>query len=149
MRPIRFATQSGGAEILALMGREADIVAIVPAGISGSGQLAKESVTLATLKKQAALVREAAGARADEIEFSMFLDCKLTDDREKTIAEMAEQSKADPDLIRGSAYRGIGRLDEITAHVRRLRDEVGMTYFCLRGPDVEQLGPVVKELSGA
>src|SRR2546428_14146516 len=130
------------------MGREADIVAIVPAGISGSGQLAKESVTLATLKKQAALVREAAGARADEIEFSMFLDCKLTDDREKTIAEMAEQSKADPDLIRGSAYRGIGRLHEITAHLRRLRDEVEVTYFCLRGPGVEQLSPVVKERTG-
>jgi len=139
----------GGPEILALMGREADIVAIVPAGITGSGKLEKDAVTLETLKAQAAAVRHAAGARADQIEFSMFLDCVLTDDRDKTIAEMAEQSKVDPDLITGSAYRGIGTLDEITAHVRRLRDEVGMTYFCLRGPDVEKLGPVVAELSGA
>ena len=139
----------GGPEILTLMGQEADIVAIVPAGITGSGKLANESVTLGTLKKQAAAVRAAAGPRADKIEFSMFLDCVLTDDRERKIAEMAEQAKTDPALIRASAYRGIGTLEEIATHVRRLRDEVGMTYFCLRGPDVENLGPVVSELSGA
>jgi hypothetical protein len=62
---------------------------------------------------------------------------------------MAEQAKSDPALIAASAYRGIGTQGEITAHVRRLREEVGMTYFCLRGPDVEKLGPVVSELSGA
>jgi probable F420-dependent oxidoreductase len=139
----------GGPEILTLMGQEADIVAIVPAGITGSGKLATEAVMLDTLRKQAARVREVAGARADQIEFSMFLDCVLTDDRERKIAEMAEVAKVDSALIRGSAYRGIGTLDEITAHVRRLRDEVGMTYFCLRGPDVEKLGPVITELNGA
>lgn len=138
----------GGEEILALAGREADIVAIVPAGITGSGRIAKDAVTLDTLKRQAALVRAAAGARADAIELSMFLDCVVTDDREKTIVGMAETAKADPDLIRGSAYRGIGTLDEIAAHVRMLRAEVGMSYFCLRGPDVEKLGPVLAIAGG-
>ena len=138
----------GGTEILTLAAREANIVAIVPAGITGSGKLEKEAVTLETLKKQAALVRREAGEREDEIEFSMFLDCVLTDDREKKIAEMAEAAKADPDLITYSAYRGIGTIEEIRAHVRMLRQEVGMSYFCLRGPDVEKLGPIVSELSG-
>jgi probable F420-dependent oxidoreductase len=143
-----FLIAGGGPEILTLAAKEADIVAIVPAGITGSGKLEKEAVTLETLKKQAAHVREAAGGRADQIEFSMFLDCVLTDDRDTKIAEMAETAKTDPEAIRGSAYRGIGTLDEITAHVRRLRGEAGMTYFCLRGPDVEKLGPVVRELTG-
>lgn len=138
----------GGPEILALAGRTADIVAIVPAGISGSGQLARESVSLETLTRQAALVREAAGARADALELSMFLDCVITDDRERTIAEMAEKAKADPVLLRESAYRGIGTLDEIREHILRVRDAVGITYFCLRGPDVEKLGPIVRELAG-
>ena len=138
----------GGPEILMLAGREADIVAIVPAGITGSGQLAKDAVTLNTMKQQVQIVRDAAGARADRIEYSMFLDCALTDDRDKTIAEMAEKAKADPALIHASAYRGIGTLAEISAHIRRLRDEVGVTYFCLRGPDVEKLGPIVSDLSG-
>ena len=138
----------GGAEILTLAAREADIVAIVPAGITGSGKLAVEAVTLETLRKQAQAVRDAAGSRVDAIELSMFLDCVLTDDREKTIAEMAERAKSDPEVIRASAYRGIGTLAEIRAHVLTLREAVGMTYFCLRGPDVEKLGPIVSELAG-
>jgi probable F420-dependent oxidoreductase len=138
----------GGPEILALAGKEADIVAIVPAGITGSGKLAKESVTLETMKDQMKVIHDAAGKRASDIEYSMFLDCVITDDREKKIAEMAEAAKADADLIRGSAYRGIGTIGEITAHIRKLRAEVGITYFCLRGPDVEKLGPVVAELAG-
>jgi probable F420-dependent oxidoreductase len=138
----------GGTEILTLAGREANIVAIVPSGITGSGQLAKDAVTLGTMKTQAKIVRDAAGARADEIELSMFLDCVLTDDREKTIAEMAEKAKSDPAVIHASAYRGIGTLAEINAHIRKVRDEVGVTYFCLRGPDVEKLGPIVSDLSG-
>jgi probable F420-dependent oxidoreductase len=138
----------GGPEILALAGREADIVAIVPAGITGSGKLANDAVTLETMKTQMKLVRDAAGKRASDIEYSMFLDCVITDDREQKIAEMAETAKADPAIIRGSAYRGIGTLDEITAHIRKLQAEVGITYFCLRGPDVEKLGPVVAELAG-
>jgi probable F420-dependent oxidoreductase len=138
----------GGPEILRLAGREANIVAIVPAGITGSGHLAKDAVTLDTLKKQAEIARAAAGARAGEIEYSIFLDCVRTDDREKTIAEMAEKAKSDPAVIHGSAYRGIGTLDEISEHIRKVRDEVGVTYFCLRGPDVEKLGPIVRDLSG-
>jgi probable F420-dependent oxidoreductase len=145
--PIMIA--GGGDEILALAGREADIVAIVPAGITGSGKIAKDAVTLDTMKKQAAVVRAAAGPRADAIEYSMFLDCVVTDDREKTIAGMAETAKVDPDLIRGSAYRGIGTLDAITSHVRMLHREVGVSYFCLRGPDVEKLGPVIAALAGS
>ncbi len=138
----------GGPEILALAAREADIVAIVAAGITGSGNLAKEAVTLDAMRAQVELVRRAAGARAAEIELSMFLDCNITDDREKTIAGMAERAKADAALIAGSAYRGIGTLGEIRDHILRLRDAIGVTYFCLRGPDVEKLGPVVRELAG-
>jgi probable F420-dependent oxidoreductase len=144
----------GGAEILALAGREADIVAIVAAGITGraqlpgAGGLPQDAMTLDTMKKQAQIVRGAAGARAEEIEYSMFLDCVITEDREKTIAEMAEKAKSDPERISASAYRGIGTLAEIAAHIRHMRDAVGVTYFCLRGPDVEKLGPVVAELAG-
>jgi len=136
----------GGDEILALAGREADIVAIVPPGITGTGKLAVQAVTLEKLKQQAAIVREHAKGR--EVELSMFLDCVLTDDREAKMTELAEVAKVDRDMLAQSAYRGIGTLAEITAHIGMLRDTIGVTYFCLRGPDVEKLGPIVQELSG-
>ena len=143
-----FLIAGGGPDILALAGREANIVAIVASGITGSGKLAPEKLTLETMREQISVVRDAAGARFGEIELSMFLDCIVTDDRERTIAEMAKQAKAEPEVLRNSAYRGIGTLREIRDHIVRMREAVGITYFCLRGPDVESLGPVVGELTG-
>jgi probable F420-dependent oxidoreductase len=138
----------GGPDILALAGREANIVAIVPSGITGSGKIPPESFTLETMRAQIGLVRDAAGARFGEIELSMFLDCSLTDDRERTIAELAEKGKVEPDVVRNNTYRGIGTLREIRDHIVRVRDVIGITYFCLRGPGVESLGPIVGELTG-
>ena len=143
----------GGDEILALAGREADIVAIVPSGITGTGQIPPEKFRAETMREQIGVVRKAAGDRFGEIELSMFLDCTLTDDREKTIVEMAAKASSpertvDVDVVRNNAYRGIGTLEEIRDQIVRLRDTVGITYFCLRGPDVEQLGPIVTELTG-
>ena len=143
-----FLIAGGGPDLLALAGREANIVAIVASGITGSGKLAPEKLTLETMREQISVVRDAAGARFGEIELSMFLDCIVTDDRERTIAEMAKQAEAEPDVLRNSAYRGIGTLREIRDHIVRMRDAIGITYFCLRGPDVESLGPVVGELTG-
>lgn len=149
-----FLIAGGGPEILALAGREANIVAIVPSGITGSGQIPSEKFRLETMRDQIGIVRDAAGARFGEIELSMFLDCTLTDDREKTIVELAgkvgpgERGKVDPDVVRNNAYRGIGTLREIRDHIVRVRDAIGITYFCLRGPDVESLGPIVGELTG-
>jgi probable F420-dependent oxidoreductase len=143
-----FLIAGGGPDILALAGREASIVAIVPAGITGSGKIPPENFTLDTMRRQIGLVRSAAGARFGEIELSMLLDCSLSDDRDKAIAELAEKGKVEPDAVRNNAYRGIGTLRDIRDHILRVRDAIGVTYFCLRGPDVESLGPIVGELAG-
>jgi probable F420-dependent oxidoreductase len=143
-----FLIAGGGPDILALAGREANIVAIVPSGIAGSGEIPPEKFRLETMREQIGMVRDAAGARFAQIELSMFLDCTLTDDREMTIAELAEKGKVDPDVVRNNAYRGIGTLREIRDHIVRVRDAIGITYVCLRGPDVERLGPIVSELTG-
>ena len=143
-----FLIAGGGADILALAGREADIVAIVPAGITGSGKIPPENFTLDTMRGQIGLVRDAAGARFGEIELSMFLDCTLSNDREKSIVELAEERKVEPDVVRNNAYRGIGTLRDIRDHIVHVRDAIGVTYFCLRGPDVESFGPIVSELTG-
>ena len=143
-----FLIAGGGPRILELAGREADIVAIVPPS-AGAKPPRVEDVSLETGRAQLALVRDAAGRRYDDIELSIFVDCVVTDDREMTIAGLAERSKSDPAITRASFYRGIGTLDEIQSHLRLVRRELGITYFCLRGPDIEKLGPVVAELSGS
>jgi probable F420-dependent oxidoreductase len=142
-----FLIAAGGPQMLELAGREAEIVAVIPPG-AGVRPSAADDVAPAGVCRQLDMVRQAAGARFDEIELSCVLDVTLTDDRDKTIAELAEGTKVDPVSVRSSVYRGIGTLDEVREHIVRVRRETGITYFCLRGPHVEELAPVVRDLSG-
>ena len=139
---------AGGPEILALAGREADIVAVIPPG-AGVQPPAPDDVAATGVRRQIDVVREAAGSRFEEIELSCFVDVTLTDDREKTIAELADKAKVDPAVLGSSVYRGIRTLDQVREHIVRVRRDTGITYFCLRGPHAEELAPVVKELAGA
>jgi alkanesulfonate monooxygenase SsuD/methylene tetrahydromethanopterin reductase-like flavin-dependent oxidoreductase (luciferase family) len=102
----------------------------------------------AGVRRQIDVVREAAGSRFEQIELSCFADVTLTDDRDKTTAEMAEKAKVDPAVLGSSVYRGIGTIDQVREHILRVRRDTGITYFCLRGPHAEELAPVVKDLSG-
>jgi probable F420-dependent oxidoreductase len=138
---------AGGPQILALAGREADIVAVIPPD-AGVRPPQPDDVTAAGVRRQIDVIRESAGSRFDEIELSCFQDVTLTEDRDKTIAELAEKAKADPAVIGSSLYRPIGTLDQVREHIVRVRRETGITYFCLRGPHVEELAPVVRDLSG-
>jgi probable F420-dependent oxidoreductase len=138
---------AGGPQILELAGREAEIVAVIPPG-AGVKPPAADDVAAAGVRRQLEVVRNAAGPRFDQIELSCFLDVTLTDDREGTIAELAEKAKADPAVIGSSVYRPIGTLEQVREHVVRVRRETGITYFCLRGPHVEELAPIVHDLSG-
>jgi probable F420-dependent oxidoreductase len=136
----------GGKEILSLAGREADIVGVV--GMFDRAGRVKEQreVTFEAMAEKVGWVREGAAGR--DVELSMFLDVTLTDDPEKAVAELAEQLKRPPEQITESVYRVVGTVADVRARVIRMRDELGVTYFCLRGPDVDKLGPVVQELSG-
>jgi len=142
-----FLIAAGGPQILELAGREAEIVAVIPPG-AGVRPPAPDDVAPAGVRRQLDIVRQAAGSRFDQIELSCFLDVVLTDDREKTIAELAEKAKVDPAVVGTSVYRPIGTLDQVREHIIRVRRDTGITYFCLRGPHVEELAPVVRDLSG-
>ncbi|MDP9265897.1 MAG: hypothetical protein M3O91_07265 [Chloroflexota bacterium] len=137
----------GGPEILRVCREHADIVAIVAAG-AGARPLSAADVSVEKAREQIAVVDVAAGDRAASIELSMFVDVTLTDDRDATIRELAARRRADPATLEASIYRGIGTIEHVRAHVLQVREQLGITYFCLRGPDVEALGPIVQELTG-
>ena len=143
-----FLIAAGGPRILELAGREAEIVAIIPPGAGVKGAT-PDDVSAESARRQIGTVRSAAGDRFEEIELSIFVDVVLTDDRDRTIAEMAEKAKADPETMRRSIYRGIGTVDQVREHIADVRRQLGITYFCLRGPHVEELASVVRDLAGA
>jgi probable F420-dependent oxidoreductase len=138
---------AGGPRILELAGREADIIAIIPYGI-GARKTTADDVTFDAARAQIARIRSVAGDRFGAIELSQFLDVTLTDHREAKIREMSEKAKSDPEILRRSMYTGIGTLEQVRDQIRENHRQLGITYFCLRGPHVEELAPVVKELAG-
>ena len=142
-----FLIASGGRRMLELAGREADILAVIPPD-AGVRNATPHSISLEGAREQLAVARAAAGRRFDDIELSQFLDVTLTDDRDGTIRERAEKAKSDPEVLRSSMYAGIGTLEQVREQILRNRRELGITYFCLRGPHVLELAPVVKDLAG-
>lgn len=144
--PIQIA--GGGREILRLAGREADIVGIVPMFTSDAKLRNDHEVTSEAAVEKIAWIREAAGDRFDRIELSMFLDVTLTDDPEKTLAALSKELDRPVHQITQSVYRVIGPADDVKKRVLEMR-ELGITYFCLRGPNVEDLGPLVGEMAGS
>lgn len=136
----------GGPEILALAGAEADIVAI---GLQGVGRtpMSVDVVSADAVRAQLEFVRAGAGERIGQLEISTFIHVVLTPDRERTLDEMATAG-CDSAVARSSIFMAVGNLTEIEAHIVRLREDLGITYFCLRGPHLFELGPVVEELAG-
>lgn len=144
--PIHIA--GGGREILRLAGREADIVGIVSMATSTGGVPNDREVTYEAAAEKVGWVREAAGEQFGSIELSMFLDVTLTDDPERTVRELAERLERPPERITRSVYRVVGTIDDVRARILKMRDELGITYFCMRGAHVEELGALVRELNG-
>jgi probable F420-dependent oxidoreductase len=147
-RPLPILVAGGGPQILALAGRHADIVAIVPM-VGPTGRISPDELSFEATREKIEVVREAAGPRFSEVELSIFLDVVLTNDREKALAELAQKAQMPAAAIAASTYRPIGTIDDVRKHIRRAVDELGITYFCIRGPHVDDVAPLVRELSGA
>ena len=138
----------GGPQLLALAGREADIVAVLGL-FDREGRLRDpREATIDAAREKIGWVREAAGERFEAIELSMFQDVVLSDDRERKIDEIAKERGVPREEVAASIYRPIGTIDQVRAHILRLAADLGVTYFTLRGPHVDDLAPLVRQLTG-
>ena len=143
-----FLVAGGGPQLLALAGREADIVSLFPSVDRTGRPRDPRETTLDAAREKIDRVRDAAGDRVDRIEFSAVQDVILTDDPERTIDALAKERGVPRDEIAPSIYRPIGTIDHVREHLLRLARELGVTYFTLRGPHVDALAPLVRELAG-
>jgi probable F420-dependent oxidoreductase len=138
----------GGPRLLALAGREADIVQIFgTVGPDGSWRHPRD-VRVEAVREKIDLIRAAAGERFERIELSLVQDVILTDDRERAIDETARQIGSTKERVQASIYRPIGSIEHVREHLLRLAADLGVTYFTLRGPHVDELAPLVRELTG-
>ncbi len=145
----------GGRRTLTLAAREADTVGIAPR--IGAGQRADPaSLTIAATEEKIGWVREAAGARFDELELNIYPSTSpiiVTDHPRKAAGDLADrlrartgQDVAVDDLLE-SPHIYIGSIDALTEKIRSLRERLGISSFMLGG--VGELAPIVSRLAGS
>jgi len=145
----------GGKRVLRLAAHEAQIVGFAPRiGVSGGG--AFDSCTFEATREKLGWVRDAAGARFDEIElntYPSFRPASVTDDPKKAADELLERlNKTAPvaltvDELLDSPHVFIGTADQLIEKFTRLRDELGISNIMV-GNGIDDFAPIVERLAG-
>ena len=140
----------GGRKMLALAGREANIVNVNFDLREGrvNRELVRTGLAEATDEKLG-WVRGAAGDRFAGIELSVtiFL-ASVTDERDSMASGMASGLGMAAEDVLGMPHFLIGTVDDIVDDLRARRDRFGISYVIVPGEAAESLAPVVEALAG-
>jgi probable F420-dependent oxidoreductase len=140
----------GGKRVLSIAAREADIVGInadLREGLGGA-ETAPNMTPEATGAK-VDWVKEAAGARFDELELNVLIGFAMVTDDPRPLAEgmaghfgiSAEESAHVPVCL-------FGTVEEMVEELRWRRERWGFSYVAFDGASWEAMAPVVEELAG-
>jgi probable F420-dependent oxidoreductase len=140
----------GGRRMLRLAAREADIVNVnfdLREGRASRGT-ARTGLAEATDEKLA-WVKDAAGARFEQIELSIYIYmANITDDRDSVAAAMAPGIGTEPSAVLEMPHFLIGTVEELAEQLQRRRDRYGSSYVIVPGDVAESFAPVVERLAG-
>jgi alkanesulfonate monooxygenase SsuD/methylene tetrahydromethanopterin reductase-like flavin-dependent oxidoreductase (luciferase family) len=140
----------GGTRVLRIAAREADIVGINPSMHAGRiGPEAIAGMTAESVDEKVSIVREAAGARLDDIEMNIraFL-VNVTEDGAAAREGMAAMLRVDTSMVEQSPFALIGSVADIVDRLVERRERWGFSYVIVGGADVESFAPVVAQLAG-
>lgn len=140
----------GGRRVLRIAAREADIVGVnfslaegevnPKVAVTGSAQATREKI---------AWVREAAGARIDEIELNVLVFVAAITDDARTLAErIAPGFGLTPDEVLASPHVLVGTVDQLVDELQRRREEYGFSYIVFSGDLHDAMAPLVSRLAG-
>jgi probable F420-dependent oxidoreductase len=144
----------GGRRVLALAGREADIVSFAPRTLPGQVRDPR-SITLAATEEKIGWVRQAAGERFAELELNVYPSgaAPLLTDRARQEAEaLADRFREQSGLeisageVLESPHFYVGTVDSLVDKLRSLRERLGISSFMVG--EVGELDPVVERLAG-
>jgi probable F420-dependent oxidoreductase len=146
--PPPFLIGGGAKRVLSIAGREADIVGINPSIHSGQVDTAAAQNGAAEVTDQkVAWIKEAAGARFDDIELNMLQFAGIiTDDAKGTAEMMAPLFGLPPEALETYPHVCIGTVEQIVESLQYRRERWGVSYFVFQGDTLEVLAPVVAAL---
>ena len=125
-RPLPIMMGARGKRMLKLAAREADIIGVMMSADDPPG----------TLKERMAVIREAAGERYDDIEFTqLFFNVQVDGQPSGPWAQRPGLSL-------------VGSRDQVIEQLQRLREESHISYIMVIGPVIDAFAPVVGKLAG-
>jgi probable F420-dependent oxidoreductase len=143
---------AGSRRMLALAGREADIVGILPKALP-DGSISEEITERlpATMVQKVEWVRQAAGERFHELELNMIIAPIFTEQRRQRAEQLARERgwsgiAAEDILDMPSIF--IGHPDQIVEDLLKRRERFGFSYFVVSDANMEAFAPVVSRLAG-
>jgi probable F420-dependent oxidoreductase len=139
----------GGRRMLQLAAREADIISVNYNLREGriNRKLVHTGMAGATEEKLG-WIREAAGARLDEIELgATIFVANVTDDRASIAESMAAALGTEPREILEMPHFLIGTVDQLVDDLRSRRERYGISFIVVPGEAAESLAPVVGRLT--
>jgi len=150
-QPVPFFIGGGAPRILALAAREAEIVGINANLRSGDGTSpdAAQSLTPEATDAKVGWVREAAGARFDDLELQSLVGFVYMNDDSKSILEgiagafgiSVEDARLAPPCLVGSE-------DDIVDSLEERRERWQMSYHVIDDNAIDTFAPVVARLAG-
>jgi probable F420-dependent oxidoreductase len=144
---------AGSKRMLALAGREADIVGILPKALP-NGTISEEITERlpAAMAQKVAWVRQAAGECFHELELNMVIAPVFTEQRRQRAEQLTRERgwsgiAAEDILDMPSIF--IGTPDQIVEDLLRRREQYGFSYFVVSDASMEAFAPVVSRLAGS
>ncbi len=134
-----------GDRLLRLAAREADIVGFTGVSFQPSGPVLADDEELA---ERVALVRKAAGERADELEYNLLIQrVVVTDDRRAALEDLAREfGGVSVEWLGRLPYVLVGTPDEIAEQLRAHRARYGISYFTVLDGGLTDFAAVLERL---
>lgn len=151
-RPIQrprppFMIGGGGARVLKLAARHADIVGFAPS-LDASGRPRPRSLTMGGLRERVRRFdRQAAGR---DVEKNIWLaDAGVSDHARSFSRAAATIAKRGANALVRSPFFLYGTRASLRALLRAMRDELGISYIAIPGQAMDEFAPIVQELRGS
>lgn len=139
----------GGPRMLALAGREADIVGVNGQLTAYLGPQITASMTAARVDERIARLREAAGERFAALELNVNIYFHACGPDARALAKaMAPALGLEADEVLDSPHALFGTTDDMAAVLVERRDRWGFTYITVQEAYLDAFAPVVAELAG-
>jgi probable F420-dependent oxidoreductase len=140
-----------GRRLLTLAAREADMVGFVgfSRGRGGTGFDMSAFTDVGTAERMR-IVRQAAGARFDELELNALVQQVIVTDSPRTAAaEMTSEFGLDTDELLTSPYLLLGSVDAMVEALHERRERHGFSYWVVFEPAMGSFAQVVSRLAGS